>query len=297
VGAAERLEVAKSSGCFGPQALDPANRCTPPEGSGPLVPAPEVVATQNQQPRYPDCQAGGTTAAPRSCELGAPAAEADRVVALVGDSHATHWFAAFDELGKERGWQVVTFTKASCPFSLARRTLPNEQTDAEYLSCAVWVSTVRDELLRSDVPYVFTAAYSTAYGFEAPEGLALREPGPDGFTALWSELTDAGIEVFAIGDVPRTQGDNVPNCLAAHPDDRMACAVPRPEALPGSALVAAATGADDERVHLVDLTDQFCDAQVCYPVVGDVIVYCDYSHLAVDYSLALVPYLASVLPE
>ena len=295
--AAEQLEVAKSSGCFGPQAMVPANRCTPVEGSGQLVPPPEVVDAQNRQPAYPGCQAGGTTAVPRNCELGAPATEADRVVALVGDSHATQWFPAFDQLGKDLGWQVLTFTKSGCPFTASLRVLPDEQTDEMMLSCQTWNEAVRDVLVASDVSYVFTAAFSTAYGFEPPDGLALRQPGSDGFIALWSELADAGIEVFAIADVPRTQGDNVPNCLAAHPGDRMACSVPRSEALPGSALVAAATGATDERIHLVDLTDQFCDAQVCYPVVGDLIVYRDYSHIAVDYSLALVPYLDAVVPR
>ena len=69
----------------------------------------------------------------------------------------------------------------------------------------------------------------------------------------------------------------------------MACAVPRPEALPGSALADAARKLDDPAVRLIDLDGSFCDASTCYPVVGNVIVYRDYSHLSVDYARALVP--------
>jgi hypothetical protein len=44
-------------------------------------------------------------------------------------------------------------------------------------------------------------------------------------------------------------------------------------------------------VRLIDLTDQFCDARRCYAVIGNVIVYRDYSHLSREYSLLMSPYL------
>ena len=45
-------------------------------------------------------------------------------------------------------------------------------------------------------------------------------------------------------------------------------------------------------MRLLDLTDQFCDSRWCYAVVGDVIVYRDYSHLSDEYSALLAPYLS-----
>lgn len=293
---AERLAALEASGCIGPGALDPANDCGPPQGTGDLVPAPEVVARQNTDVAYPGCQAGITSTGVTECSLGVPAERAERVVAVVGDSHATHWFPAIDQLGTERGWQVLTFTKSSCPFTAAERTLESEQTDDAVRACRAWGDEVLDRLLAADVSYVFTASYSTAYDWRPAPGDDLADPGPDGFATMWSRLTDEGVEVFPIADVPRTQGENVPNCLAAN-DDRMACAMPRAEALPGSVVVTAAERADDERVHLIDLTDQFCDAQSCYPVVGDMIVYRDYSHVAADYARALVPYIEARLDE
>jgi len=288
---AERLGAMESSGCLGPGSLDPTNDCEPVEGTGPLIPAPEVVAIQNVEVAYPGCQAGITGTGMTTCGLGAPAEGADRLVAMVGDSHVTQWFPAFDELARDLNWHVITYTKSSCPFTLAQRTLPDEQTDEAMQDCQAWVGAVRDALIDSNVSYVFTAAYSTAYGFQAPPDRSMANPGPEGFATLWSELTAAGMEVFPIADVPRTQGDNVPTCLAAHPGDRLACAVPRAEALPGSAVVTAARQSSGERVHLIDLTDQLCDAELCYPVVGDMIVYRDYSHLSAEYARALIPYL------
>ena len=37
-------------------------------------------------------------------------------VALVGDSHAAHWFPALNVIAKERGWRLVPLTKFSCVF-------------------------------------------------------------------------------------------------------------------------------------------------------------------------------------
>lgn len=84
----------------------------------------------------------------------------------------------------------------------------------------------------------------------------------------------------------------MPNCLAANPENRLACAT-EADALPADAIAEAAAASDDPRVHLIDLTDRFCDETTCYPVVGDMIVYSDNSHLSGDYATALVPYLAA----
>ena len=53
----------------------------------------------------------------------------------------------------------------------------------------------------------------------------------------------------------------------------------------------------EPRVHLIDLTDRFCDRTTCYPVVGDLIVYGDTSHLTTDYAEALAPYLSERVDE
>ena len=281
----------------GPGALDPANGCGPPEGDGALVPPPEVVALQNAEPRVPRLPAGDRVRRCRLCELGSTSDDPERVVAVVGDSHATQWFPALDDLGRERDWRVLTYAKSSCPFTTATRTLPDEQTVEAQVSCARWVRSVRDDLLdHDDLSMVLTASYSTAYGWEAGSE-QLADPRTDGFESVWRSLTDRGLEVYALSDVPRTLGANVPNCLAANPEDRVACAVPRAQALPGSALVDAARQVDDDRVHLVDLDSRYCDDTWCYPVVGDLVVYRDYSHLSAEYARALVPWIAAEVPE
>jgi hypothetical protein len=256
--------------------------------------APEVVALQNSQPPFRGCQQSLEPSEVRSCDLGETEAPT-RTVALVGDSHATAWFTAFDALGKERGWKVVTFTKSSCPFTTALRVLP-EQTDDRQASCVTWVGGVREALAAEpDVEEVFVASYSTAYEWRSPGGAPTPLEGEAaavaGFGEAWTWLREQGHGVTVLAAVPRTNGENVPNCLAANGNDPEPCEMPREQALPGDVMLAAAEELDDPGVRVVDLSDLFCDDATCYPVVGDVIVFRDYSHLSAEYSTLLVPYL------
>jgi peptidoglycan/LPS O-acetylase OafA/YrhL len=278
-------------GCFGPAALDQANECDTVAGSGALFPPPEVVMLQNTRPAYPGCQQTIAPADVRVCTIGSQDPRPDRVVAVVGDSHATHWFAAFDRLGRERNWKVLTYVKASCPVTTARRLLVDEQTDEGQRSCLEWVEEVRRQIARDEqISYVFSSTFSSAYRYAEDPDHQLRDPRTDGFQDVWRTWVSAGKDVFVIRDVPPTQGGDVPNCLALHPERRLACAT-RADELPDDASADAVVSMHEPRVHLVDLTDRFCDDRRCYPVVGNLIVYSDSSHLTTDYSSALAPYL------
>ena len=56
------------------------------------------------------------------------------VVALVGDSHAAHWFPALERLARHEGWRVVTFVKVACPF--IDMPIRNVALKREYRECA-----------------------------------------------------------------------------------------------------------------------------------------------------------------
>ena len=278
-------------GCFGPAALDQANECDTVAGSGALYPPPEVVMLQNTKPAYRGCQQTIAPADVRVCSIGSQEPGPDRVVAVVGDSHATHWFAAFDRLGRERNWRVLTYVKASCPVTTARRLLVDEQTNEGQRSCLEWVDEVRRQIARDErISYVFSSTFSSAYRYAEDPDHPLRDPRTDGFQDVWRTWVSAGKDVFVIKDVPPTQGGDVPNCLALHPERRLACST-RADEVPDDASADAVVSMHEPRVHVVDLTDRFCDDRRCYPVVGNLIVYSDSSHLTTDYSTALAPYL------
>ncbi|MFS3127240.1 acyltransferase family protein [Nocardioides sp. Bht2] len=285
-----------TSSCVGPGALDPANGCDSVLGGKPR-PGPVQVAKQNKDVAYPGCQASFAGSELVSCDLGAAPEEATRTVALVGDSHATSWMPALDTLGKKHGWIVRTYTKSSCPPTLAQRSVEGETDKTAQPDCAKWIRKVSDAIVDDpQVSMVFAASYSTAYTFAAPENEPMEDPAVDGYAALWQRWLDADRRVAAFGDVPRTNGGVVPSCLI-ETDDAMDCAVPVRRAMPKNrAITKAAELMATKGVAPILLRDQFCDDQWCYPVVGSVIVYRDYSHLSREYATALVPFIEDRLP-
>jgi hypothetical protein len=192
---------------------------------------------------------------------------------------------------------VLTYVKASCPVTTARRVLSEEQTDESARSCLAWGADVRRQIAGNEkISYVFSSTYSSAYDFADDPDHPLGDPSTDGFQDVWRTWVSRGKEVFAIKDVPPTQGDDVPSCLAVNSGDRLACSTSADE-IPDDASEDAVVSMDEPRVHLIDLTDRFCDSTTCYPVVGDLIVYADASHLTTDYAEALVPYLSERVDE
>ncbi|TDD72985.1 acyltransferase [Jiangella aurantiaca] len=280
--------------CVGPAALAADSGCDP-VGSGPLIPPPEVAVEQNRRSDYQECQQAITQPDVIRCEKGYTGPDPKRVIALVGDSHATHWLPALELIAESSHWTIVTYLKGSCPVTAARRELDSEQTGEAADSCDQWVRDVRDEVAADDaISMVLTSSFTNAYGFTDGADTEFDDPAHDGFAPIWDEWTESGKDVVVLRDVPPTNGEYVPTCLSAHPGDPIDCAT-SPDDLPDDAAAVAAERLDDPKVHVADLTDRFCDDEYCYPVVGDVIVYRDYSHLTREYAAALAPVLGERL--
>lgn len=283
--------------CYGPGALDPRNNCGPVIGTDAPAVGPALVAKQTSEPLYKGCQADFAGSELVSCGLGADPDKAKATVAIVGDSHATAWFSALEALAAERDWHIKTYTKSSCPATTARRVLPTEKNETNQRDCLAWSQKVNDQLVADkSISTVFTAAYSTAYKFASPEGHALKDPAIDGFKEVWERWMASGKQVVAFDDVPRTNGQHVPTCLANNPDNALACALPRSKAYPANTAIGRAGELmEREGMKQVSLREQFCDEKLCYPQVGSVIVYRDHSHISAEYAKALVPFISKQL--
>ncbi len=280
--------------CLGPAALDPdaTAACGPISGDGRPPINPAAVARQNTELAYPGCQSSADEPTVRTCTLGATGSRPTRTVAIVGDSHATHWFSALDTLGRALDWRVLTYTRSSCPLTEARRIHTTDDAPGRGATCLRSNRAVVQRLVDDRaIDTVFVSAYSSVYRWAQAPGSTLDDPATDGFHAVWQRLTDAGKQVVVIRDVPAVKdGVNSPDCLEQHPGEPLDCATRR-AAIPRDVEAEAVGAGSPDGVHLVDLTDHFCDAQTCYAVVGDVVVYRDYSHLSKEYSALLAPYL------
>ena len=220
-------------------------------------------------------------------------------VVLFGDSHARMWFGAFAAVGSERGWRIDLIRKPACP--TADITVSNPMQNRAYTECDIWRAAAMKRILELHPAAVVIANRQ----------LQTFTPGIHGPNETWREasrrtfqkLDDAGITTILLRDTP-TPGVDIPDCLNGdtswwarqHSTGKNPCMLDRSSALNEGVFQAEKDAtAGLSHVHIVDLTDLFCDGAVCPPIKDGMIVYSDDNHISEAYSLTLTHQLSERL--
>jgi len=243
-------------------------------------------ATLDTGELYTDgCQQGMADSSVLSCSFGDP--DSQTVIALFGDSHAGRWFPALKDAAARLGARLETFTKSRC------RSVDTEAAWAatQNAGCTQWRTDVLARL-RAHPPTVIVLANhlgpTVGRGFEAE-----KADWEHGFSRSIGQLP-ASSRVITVADTPEFPSSPV-LCLSAHLGDADRCAVSRAQAF--NRAIAAADVAVSARLGTghIDLTDYFCDARECPPIIGRTLVYSDEHHMTASYSALLGRPLAEAL--
>ncbi|WP_405816667.1 acyltransferase family protein [Streptomyces sp. NBC_01390] len=254
-------------------------------------PLPEIKSTRSAVYRDGCHVAYESTSAP-PCEYGNPAS--DKVVVLFGDSHAAQWFPALNRLARERGWKLVSLTKASC--KAAEVTL--RRSGGPYAACDTWRARAitRITALRPDLVIVSS---SDAGDPMYPES-DLVQQWTDGFRKTFGTLARSGARVAALLDTPWPKTDAV-DCAALYSLRLDRCANHLPDAVRDPSRrqsIKAAAKASGPSVSVIDPTPWLCTGTGDCPVlVADTVVYRDNSHLAEAYAESIAPVFGDRLDE
>jgi peptidoglycan/LPS O-acetylase OafA/YrhL len=209
-------------------------------------------------------------------------------VALVGDSHAAHWFPALERVAKHEGWRLVTFVKVSCPFIDMR--VRNLALKREYRECAAFndamlarLATLKPDLTLVAMSRIATRPVSASDDTVAAKGAAVAR--------MISRLPG---RTMLIVDTPYA-GQDVPGCLSAHQRDVDACAIPHKVAFTDRLGRVEAAAAKASGAGVIDLTSRICVEDPCPVVVSGMIIFRDSGHLTATYSRSLAPALAAAI--
>jgi peptidoglycan/LPS O-acetylase OafA/YrhL len=246
-----------------------------------------------------DCWAASAASAVRrpatDCVFGDPNGAA--TVALFGDSHAEHWLAAFDRLGRERGWRVVLMVMGGCPVADAPE-LVDSRSNRRGRMCAEYREATVQRLiaLQPDVAVLsnydeYVTRDATPSADEATDGRISPAAWGRGLRRTYTRLADAGVPVVAIRGTPYP-GFDVPACLsrrAARLPMADACGYDRNEALHASARavqldVVREISARGLAVTAVDLADEVCAASACGVMRDGRVVFTDGNHLTASFT-------------
>ncbi|WP_165368645.1 acyltransferase family protein [Serinicoccus sediminis] len=218
------------------------------------------------------------------CPGTAPGAE--HTVVVTGGSHVVQFVPALEVVADQQGWDLVVASRSGCHLTTNTGAYPERTDAAPTDSCVAWNDGFLDAVAELDPDVVVTLGSTTQPGSEQVSR---------GFVEVWRELGERGIDVVGLRDTARMPQD-VPDCLAEHPGEPQACAMPRDA---GYRDTPPYVGRDDlpTNVTFVDVVDQICTATTCPAVAGDVVVYSDHSHVTATYMRSLAPALDAQLRE
>lgn len=302
VSQAQKEEAGKMVGlsgqpCYGARSLDTANNCKDPFGAPQVAnvgdreapwfdapecsPATDPIVVQNTK-LLTDCNfTGGMQAAP--------------TVWLVGDSHAEQWKTAVYELARLHKWNLKESLLGGCPFVDVKRIafMGSPSTEPEIQQrCLEWGRKVTQRISDEKPDMVFTSTFSAGEEIDDGSGRTQMEQYRDGVTRRFEEWTAAGTKVFVLRDTPLTLNQSGPECVAINQSNPMNCANKRADALAPDPVADAAHSMNSPQVKVLDMSDQFCDDQHCYAVIGGLQVYFDTDHASRSYIHSTVLVLA-----
>jgi peptidoglycan/LPS O-acetylase OafA/YrhL len=250
-----------------------------------VFPGPLLVAEDRESLDQPGCVSDPQATEPGICRIAGGAQGSRRLtIAVVGGSHSSQWLPALKIIAEPSGWDVYSFTKSNCPFYFGADNVSGKEVS----SCQQWNRNVMQAVLKLHPDAVFMT--STRY-----DGDASDEFVPDGYINAWQQLAAANIRVVALRDNPDFEFD-VSACVELHGADSPLCALPRHRMLEIPSPTALIPN-PPQTVKFIDLSDYFCDGEVCPPVIGNVLVYRHMNHITATYVRTLAPMLQSALEQ
>jgi hypothetical protein len=235
------------------------------------------------------------------CRFGDP--KGKRVLVLIGDSHAAHWFPALEESARAQGWQLHYWAKAACGYAdVPQYLLPFKRP---YDECGAWRSALMrkiEALPRVDAVLVGRSSTYLGQIVDGDGNVADQQTAAglwgQGATRTMTTLMAAATRVYLLRDSPRPGGD-VPACLSANLTAPQNCAYPRRTGTvyPDEALLAAESEATRVKgVRILDLTPLVCSTDPC-PVVSPAgaIMFRDWNHLTETFSRELAEPVGATL--
>ena len=274
----------------------PSPSGSPVASDGPItLPAdltPTLASARDDEERLrgDGCLAFERVTTPPNCEYGVKGSAI--TIALVGDSHASHWFPAIEAIALERGWRLVTFVKVSCSFTtLAQRNLALKR---EYRECTAFNEATVARL--NQIKPALTIIVNRRTFRPIEENITSALAG----AALGEMVARIPGATVILVDTP-DPGRDVPACLSKHPSDIRACLFTQDDADNREIGVAERVAAEVSGAQLIDLTRSICAAWPCSPVAKSMLIYRDEDHMTETFSRSLAAPLgveiAKLLPR
>ncbi len=276
-------ELLTAPRCFGAAARPSRGSCVNADLRLAVVPTPDIALMQGNSFCFPL----GRTSILNPCRFRATPLDPAATIALLGDSHASHWRGGLSAVANARRWEGISITHSGCRYSTV---VPMNKPPQQRRDCVTFRREARQWLTGN--PQVDTVFISNHVGtFMKPA--TWRETVAGARKAI-EQLPATLKHIYVIRDVPRDgtlTADCITSAMRARRPAGPACALRRKWALPPDPTAQAARETKRPGVVVLDLTQRFCSKTRCFPVVGGALVHSDTEHLTDTFSTTLGPVL------
>ena len=231
------------------------------------------------------CSLGFQETVPKTCMFGDESSL--KSVLLLGDSHASAIFPAVQSAALRNHWKLYVWEKNSCPISDVTKW--DAARKRAFLECNVFRKNVlrKAAQLKPNLVVIATAFNPESRYLDRVTGQTLSTSKTyvqlqSGFRKSVSTLTRNKIPVIYLHEPPFAPFSPA-DCLIAEGDVN-ACQFSPPLSAPEFQAARELPG-----VSVLDLYSAICNAKICNPVKGDILVYRDQTHMTKTYVLTLTP--------
>jgi peptidoglycan/LPS O-acetylase OafA/YrhL len=251
-----------------------------------LDPSLDKARASEALPFTDGCDDSFTDSTVHHCVYGDP--NGNTTVMLFGDSHAAHWFPAFDTIARARNWRLIDMSKATCPpmpIPIYSPVLGRNYTECDEFrqNAMARIAAEHPALVFIDV----ARSYGPEYHFQV-----FANSWVDSMRTLVSQIRAMGPRVMVMSATPRPDGD-LPNCLSANLNNVAACTPPTGTAVDANGLAAEQAAVQAAGGRFVNVTPLLCTPHVCPPIIGNVLVYRDDNHLTTEVADWLAPVMTA----
>jgi len=229
----------------------------------------------------PECAAGDTASS--------------TTVALVGDSHAAMWNPAFQQIATQRHWRLLMMSKASCPLMALPSLNPLHRMVENTSHCEQWRNEILTRL-NAELPELIVVSMWRGYDAARDKQIAYAtydQAWYDGLIRLVRQLRATGAKVLVLGPVPNPHFV-VPVCLSGNLNEVASCTLSRSMSVNEAGIVGETAATQAGGGRYADLTNAFCTAVRCPVILGNTLVYLDWSHVTFEYSRLVSPLIGAL---
>jgi peptidoglycan/LPS O-acetylase OafA/YrhL/ABC-type Fe3+-hydroxamate transport system substrate-binding protein len=195
----------------------------------------------------------------------------NKLMVLIGDSHAYQWVEAMDKVAKDNNYDYLILNKYGCPLQDIKTI--NVTIKRDYTECYTWRDKLFSKLTELKPDLVVTA------------NLTYAESSTEKQKVYIQKLKVISKKVVVLEDTP-FPGTNIPECLAKNLQNIQKCTFSLKNADKNTLkqINDELEVARKVPVSVVNTKDLFCHNESCPAIIDNIVVWQDDSHFTNTYS-------------